>query len=214
GLHRISHMFFKYDDALTTPFANEKILRNIAEWLRPPDFDHGVLLARAWVPAGEAGDIQVIGGGDTTTTDSGGRFRLMMSPGDYSIAFSAPHIADTMFAGIELEAGEIRTGDVFTLATAGIGEVEKPNEFSLTKVYPNPFNSRIAFYVSAPEKAEIGLEIFDISGRKVHSEELQIEGRGKFVWDTSLEMDLPSGIYFYKMTFPSADYSGKVLLIK
>ncbi len=214
GLHRISQMFFKYDDALTTPFANEKILRNIAEWLRPPDFDHSVLLARAWVPAGEAGDIQVIGGGDTTTTDAGGRFRLMMSPGDHNIAFSAPHIADTMFAGIELEAGEIRTGDVFTLATAGIDEFEKPNEFSLTRVYPNPFNGRIAFDVSAPEKAEIGLAIFDISGRKVHFEELQIEGRGKFVWDTSLEMDLPSGIYFYKITFPASDYSGKVLLIK
>jgi hypothetical protein len=214
GLYRITQMFFKYDDALTTPFANEKILRNIAEWLRPPDYDHGILLARTWVPAGEAGDIQVIGGGDTTTTNAEGRFRLKMTHGDHSIAFSALHIADTMFAGIELDPGEIRTGDIFILATAGIDELEKPDEFSLTMVYPNPFNGRVAFDVETPEMAGIALTIFDLNGRRVHSEELQIEGRGTFVWDTSMETDFPSGIYFYKVTFPGADYSGKVLLVK
>ncbi len=214
GLHRISHMFFKYDNALTTPYANQKALRNITEWLRPPDFEHGVLLARAWVPAGESGDIMVAGGGDTSMTDIDGKFRLQMEPGTHSIAFSAPHVADTVFFGISLDPGQIRTGDVFVLAVYGIDEVVKPGDYALTAVYPNPFNGRVAFDVQSPEQSEIEISIFDINGRMVHNEKIGILGKSTIVWDTSSDIELASGVYFYKIAFPNREIKGKVLLVK
>ncbi len=214
GLHRIAHMFFKYDDALTTPYANEKILKNAVEWLRPPDFEHGVLLARAWVPGGESGDIGVNGGGDTTVTSADGRFRLQTPPGTHSLSFSATHIVDTVVTGIELGPGEIRSGDVYVLVATGIDELPKPDEYALTGLYPNPFNGRIAFEIQVPSAAEISLSIYDINGRRIHQFKDDFPGNRILVWDTSEDRELPSGVYFYKIEFPDREVSGKILLVK
>jgi len=214
GVHRIAHMFFKYNDALTTPIANKKVLTNIVEWLRPPDFQHGILLAQAWVPGGESGDIDVVGGGDTSTTAADGRLRLQMTPGSHDLAFSASHIRDSIVTDIELDPGEIRTGDIFVLIATGIDEAPKPDEFALTGVFPNPFNGRIAFEIQAPTMATVGLSIFDLNGRRVHEEIREIEGRVKLVWDTSKSGGLPSGLYFYRIELPDGVRDGKVLLVK
>lgn len=214
GLHRIAHMFFKYDNAIITPYANEQILRNIVEWLRPPDFEHGVLLARAWVPDGEPGDIQVTGGGDTTMTAANGRFRLKMYPGAHDLTFSAPHIHDTVYTDVELDPGEILSGEVYVLAATGVDEIPKPAEFGLTALYPNPFNGRISFDIQVPEAAEIELTVFDINGRQVYGKKHQLFQDKTILWDTSTNGELPSGIYFYKISFPNREVSGKVLLVK
>ena len=215
GAHRIAHFFFKYDDALTTPNANRMVLSNAVEWLRPPDFEHGVLLAKAWVPGGESGDIDVFGGGDSTVTQADGRFRLQFVPGTYSIDFSAPHIVDTTFVGITLAPAEVRSGDIFVLRVFGdIGEIPKPDEFALTGVYPNPFNGRVAFDIQAPGECEVLLRIFDINGRIVHSRKREFSGSASMIWDTGSGISLPSGIYFYRLSVRDREFSGKVLLVK
>jgi len=215
GFGRVAHFFFKFDDALLTVGAKNDLLANVVEWLRPPDFEHGVLLAQVEVPLGDPSEIAVAGGGDTDTTQIDGRFRIQSAPGIFDIDFSAPHIEDSTVTGITLSPGEIRTGDIFTLRVFGdIDETPKPEQFALLGIKPNPFNGRVGFDIRAPERCRIELIIYDIVGHKVCSEECEIDGRSNVIWDTRENNELPSGIYLYRLLIDTKDYRGKVILVK
>ena len=215
GSRRMVHFFFKYDDALTRDGDNAAILRNAVEWLRPPDFNSGILLGRAQVLGGNPADIVVTSPGDADTTAIDGRFRIAEEPGEFDLAFSASHVRDTSFAGIRLEPGEIRSGELFLLMRfEEISEGELPKEFSLNLVSPNPFNGSVAFSVMAPEGTVVELEIFDVTGRRVHREEAPVNGRKVLVWNTEVGIKLPSGVYFYNISAGDGKIRGKVMLIK
>lgn len=66
-----------------------------------------------------------------------------------------------------------------------------PQEFALTKAYPNPFNSsvRIEYQTGKFQSAE--LVIFDVLGREVHHANL-MRGSGSYEWNPSFA----SGVYF------------------
>jgi|GEM_PF-2560506 len=239
GVRRMAQFFFKYDDAFTTTQANKALLANIAEWLRPPDFDYGVLLAKVDVSGigGEPSGITVTGGGDTTMTQPDGRFRLQVTPGTFDISFTASHIEDTVYRDYYLNAGEIRTGDIFVIEKLGnIAESYKPKEFELV-IYPNPFNSAVIIAlrgVGATERShgQIAAEIFDITGRLVYAPSPSVplpkgeggktllppgEGGSKsrmraFIWQP--DESIGSGIYLVRVKLGSNTIIRKVIYLK
>jgi flagellar hook assembly protein FlgD len=77
-----------------------------------------------------------------------------------------------------------------------------PSNFTLEQNYPNPFNPSTNIQFALPQSGYVTLEIFSITGEKVGvliSEELSA-GRYNYEWNGS---NLPSGIYFYRITIHS-----------
>ena len=97
----------------------------------------------------------------------------------------------------------------------GLSQVstEIPERFSLSQNYPNPFNpvTRIRFSVSS--SADVKLQIFDILGKeiKVLVNDAFTPGVYEADFDAS---NLPSGVYFYKLTSGTFSETKKMVLIK
>ncbi len=90
-----------------------------------------------------------------------------------------------------------------------------PSQYSLSQNYPNPFNpvTKIRFDISGASVAQTFLSVYDILGREVATlvnEQLQ-PGTYEVDFDGS---NLPSGIYFYKLTSDDFSQTKKMLIIK
>ncbi|MDP8207248.1 MAG: carboxypeptidase regulatory-like domain-containing protein [Candidatus Electryonea clarkiae] len=72
---------------------------------------------------------------------------------------------------------------------------ELPEEFAISKVYPNPFNSTVNIIVAVPVSSESRVQVVDILGRQVTMlQHGQIEpGYHQIYWEAK---NHPSGLYF------------------
>ncbi len=97
--------------------------------------------------------------------------------------------------------------------TVGIDETSSPLPCLTTTSYPNPFNASTTISYDLPEKADISLEIYDILGRKIEMliSTTQPAGHHQAVWHAG---DLPSGVYFYKLTTGEHTRTEKMVLMK
>lgn len=123
------------------------------------------------------------------------------------------------------------TGMVTNQSVAGLAEIETNSrvssidlmgvnnnsisafDYNLEQNYPNPFNPSTLIRFTLPKSQNIKMEVFDITGRSVS---ILISGRvegGK----NSIPFyakNLPSGIYFYKLTADNFTQTKKMILIK
>jgi len=77
---------------------------------------------------------------------------------------------------------------------------EIPSMFRLTGNYPNPFNPVTTVRFELPQAAFVGLEVFNLMGRRVRSVSERTFSAGS---DHGIQVDagdLPSGTYFYRVT--------------
>ena len=88
-----------------------------------------------------------------------------------------------------------------------------PNSFRLSQNYPNPFNSSTNIQFSIPSSGDVVMKVFDVLGREVITlvEEFKIAGIYKLNYNSNY---LPSGIYFYKLSFNNNSITRKMILIK
>lgn len=90
---------------------------------------------------------------------------------------------------------------------------EIPIEFSLNQNYPNPFNPRTNITFQIPEKSNVTIKVFDITG-KVVSEPVN----GKFEAGNYIAgfdgSHLSSGVYFYRMETDRYYETRKMILLK
>ncbi|HRB00510.1 MAG TPA: T9SS type A sorting domain-containing protein [Ignavibacteria bacterium] len=109
------------------------------------------------------------------------------------------------------------TGNINNIQSAGLAEVEvnarvssidlvniSNNEialydYKLEQNYPNPFNPSTIINFTLPKAQTISLEVFDITGRNIATLiNGRVEGgRNSITFNAA---NLPSGIYFYRMT--------------
>jgi hypothetical protein len=90
---------------------------------------------------------------------------------------------------------------------------EIPNHFSLSQNYPNPFNPSTKIKFAIPKSSFTKLTIYDVLGRQVRSlvnEELK-PGIYEAEFNAS---DIPSGVYFYRITAVEFSETRKMILIK
>ncbi len=89
----------------------------------------------------------------------------------------------------------------------------KPSHFALQQNYPNPFNPSTSIVYTVGQSTLVKLNVFDVLGREVASlvNERKNAGKHEVVFDAS---DLPSGVYFYRLT--SQDFVGtkKMILLQ
>jgi hypothetical protein len=94
-------------------------------------------------------------------------------------------------------------GYVSTLINAVDQAPELANDFTLDKVYPNPFNQNTLIRFSSPANINANLEIYDIAGRLVRNRHIDgNQNTGEITWDgkNNYGEDVVSGIYLFKLS--------------
>ncbi len=91
-------------------------------------------------------------------------------------------------------------------------EIIKPEEFSLS-FSPNPFNPALYIKISTPVAGE--LEIFDITGRRVHFSPIPAGESGvNWCGVSDAGVALPNGVYFIRMSSEDREIRKKAVLLK
>ena len=98
------------------------------------------------------------------------------------------------------------------------GETLSPDEFSLSSVYPNPFNGSVNFECIMPAGVPAEFRVYDITGRMI-ADRLILPGRAgahRISWDgrDMLGKIMPTGIYLYRISSNDNIYKGKISYIK
>ena len=91
--------------------------------------------------------------------------------------------------------------------------VPLPTEFSLNKIYPNPFNAVTKIDYSIPYLTKVKIEIIGLNGSIIQSiiNDRQNKGNYSYRWNAE---NLSSGIYFIKFTTDKYSQMQKIMLIK
>jgi len=117
---------------------------------------------------------------------------------------------------------EVVSGDMVDVAP-GVhklvaSRVAIPEAFALGGNLPNPFNAATAIKYELPEDCRVTIEVYSVLGRKVATlvDGEQEAGYRKVVWDGKDNdgRQVPSGIYFYKMTAKDFKSTRKMTLMK
>jgi hypothetical protein len=90
---------------------------------------------------------------------------------------------------------------------------EIPENFSITRPYPNPFNPTVKFDFSLPSLEKVSINVYDINGMHVATlmNEIKPAGYYSVVWVASSE---PTGMYFIQFSSKDVIETMKVVLIK
>ena len=88
-----------------------------------------------------------------------------------------------------------------------------PSSFALYQNYPNPFNPATTISYDLPKQSHVFLVVYDDLGRKVKTlvNEEKPAASYRVIFDAS---NLPSGVYFYKLTAGSFVQVKKLVLVK
>jgi|GEM_PF-2471643 len=88
-----------------------------------------------------------------------------------------------------------------------------PTEFALSQNYPNPFNPTTTINYDVPEAADVQIQLYDITGRKVAELVNTRKSAGSYSVDWNAD-NFATGIYIYRLT--AGDFSAvrKLTLIK
>ncbi|MCJ7507097.1 MAG: T9SS type A sorting domain-containing protein [candidate division Zixibacteria bacterium] len=102
----------------------------------------------------------------------------------------------------------------------GVDEDQLPDrmEYILPQNYPNPFNSQTVICYNLTKDDMISITIYNILGQKVKDlfNGYQERGDKRITWDgkDDQNIDLPSGIYFYKVKTKDSQLTNRMMLLK
>ena len=88
-----------------------------------------------------------------------------------------------------------------------------PNEFTITSIYPNPFNAQLNITYEVRSEADVLLELFDLNGRLVTTlvDSRLTAGSHTTHWDGSA---LTSGIYLVRLKSENKIITKKIVLAR
>ena len=96
-------------------------------------------------------------------------------------------------------------------------QLKIPERFVLHQNFPNPFNSKTLISFEIPSESFTSLDIYDIIGNRIINlqEGIIDAGSHRIHWDgiNMKEKEVPSGIYFYKLSFDKRRISRKMILL-
>ena len=92
-------------------------------------------------------------------------------------------------------------------------ESNVPTQFSLYQNYPNPFNPSTNIKFDIPEASFVNVSVFNILGEKVAELVNEYMNAGSYKVSFGAER-LSAGIYLYKITAGSFNYTRKMTLVK
>lgn len=99
------------------------------------------------------------------------------------------------------------------VATGVLNAVHKPLTYSLEQNYPNPFNSKTIIRYSLARPSFVTLKVYNPLGQEI----ISLVNESKLAGSYSVEFDannIPSGIYFYKLSAGSYEEIRKMVLLR
>ena len=120
-------------------------------------------------------------------------------------------------SGIATQSGSYALiDDLAFVGISGIWKKDNPNlvqEFRLKQNYPNPFNPTTNIEFSIPRSSDVKLVVYNQLGQTVATlvNEHLSAGSYKVGWNAE---ELPSGVYFYRITAGDFSKTRKLLLTK
>ena len=127
--------------------------------------------------------------------------------GDWNrIEFKVPGMG---YEDIDFCMGMVYTSD----PNMGMNELINPDKFSISNIYPNPFNPVTNITYSLPENGNVQLTVYNIQGRQVHTliDNFQSAGYHSINWNAS---SYTSGVYLIRMVSGQFTQVQKVVLVK
>ena len=95
---------------------------------------------------------------------------------------------------------------------------EVPSKFSLLQNYPNPFNPNTVIRYSLLKNGHVLLKVYDVQGREISTLVNEYQKAGtyetQFPNNQYTNNQLPSGVYFYKLTAGEFVDTKQMMLIK
>lgn len=137
---------------------------------------------------------------------------------DYSIFDSTKAVNDVCITpnGSVFAGGAVST--IYTNAIPVSVEEENeslPSSFSLMQNYPNPFNPETTIKYSVSQSSFVTLKIYDVLGKEIASLVNVFMQPGQYSAKLSANnLQLSSGIYFYRLTAGSYQSIKKMILVK
>ncbi|MBN1348101.1 T9SS type A sorting domain-containing protein [candidate division KSB1 bacterium] len=96
--------------------------------------------------------------------------------------------------------------------------LEMPQECQLLQNYPNPFNSNTLIHYHLPAPSAVELTVCNVAGQIIRTLVRQQKSAGyhRIQWDGSDDrgMNVPSGLYFYRLKIKGFELSQKMLLLR
>ena len=96
-------------------------------------------------------------------------------------------------------------------------EVEKfpvvPRSFIVHHAYPNPFNPATLISFDIPKAGKVNVAIYNLLGEKIATlvDQEMTPGWKRIPWHAGV---LPSGIYFYRVSYDRHTVTNKLMFIK
>lgn len=123
-------------------------------------------------------------------------------------------LADTL--GMVIIIPEFVGGKIIIGNATGIDDDKGlivPEKIDLLQNFPNPFNPITSISFALPNKAMVGLDIYNVLGQKIESlaGKEYPAGNHTVSWDASYS---PSGVYFYRLTVGNETLTKKMILMK
>lgn len=101
----------------------------------------------------------------------------------------------------------------FIKMTTAILEELSPQSFSLSKLYPNPFNGSVTINFTVGENDLVKLDVFNLKGQKVLTENLQVKPFSKHSVNLNLNK-YSSGLYYFRISDCKKSFLKKAIYLK
>ena len=122
-------------------------------------------------------------------------------------------VSDTHFTIYPRHFSLLSAGIVSGTTDIDFTDNNLPTEFKLLQNYPNPFNPETSINFSIPKTENVKLTIHNILGQKVKTLLNEVKEAGNYTVKFNA-LDLPSGIYFYKIISGEFTKTIKMTLMK
>ncbi|RPI18244.1 MAG: T9SS C-terminal target domain-containing protein [Ignavibacteriae bacterium] len=105
--------------------------------------------------------------------------------------------------------------DLFNPTMVGVqnGSSNIPFEYKLENNYPNPFNPRTIINYQLPAAGYVKLTVYDVMGKEISVLVNERQNAGRYEIEFNGD-NLPSGIYFYRLSADGYNETKKMILIK
>lgn len=149
-----------------------------------------------------------------TFTDTDGNYTVNVSDKLYNYEISVMQVpANYVGYSITAHPGEIDVNFNFTMTDVEQDQSLIPDDFSLLQNFPNPFNPSTLISYKLKETSKVQLKVFNILGNEIETlvDEQKPSGTYELTWEA---VNLPSGIYFYRLQTGSFIDTKKMILLK
>ncbi len=126
--------------------------------------------------------------------------------------YAATQSTDNLYDQILLTLTTITNIDVPVLSVGDNGGTEI-HGYTLGQNYPNPFNPNTDIEYQTSSVSYVSLKVFDVLGREVATLVEETKSPGKYLtkWDA---VEMPAGVYYYRLIAGKFAETKKMLLIK